>query len=124
MVYNSNMTNSEWIQPDRSERFAVASLPVEAYRIQAYKTNAETVKATELAIAEIYNGKAGGSVHDKIYIPPIEKSDSWGVGTLFFVIDTYDPRLGINAERPNNELQVETDQTSASDQRNVDELHS
>lgn len=89
--------------------------------IQYHGVNEESVKATELAIADIYNGKAGGSVYDKIYIPPADSNRYDGVGTLFFVIDTYDPRLGVNGEHPDDELQPETEQTSVSQQQVADE---
>ena len=111
------MSNPECIQPDKSERFTVTSLPIPVASIQTYND----IKKTELAIAAIYNGSDGGSVHDEIYVPPIPDADGWHMGRLFFVIDTYDPRLGINAERPDDKLQAGTEQTSISQQQTVDE---
>jgi len=109
MVYYGIMTSPEWQQP-QSDRFVIVRQIVPTYSLQRPGSqhyndddeivlNRDEITEFETAIAALYNGSAGGSVHDKIYIAPMPDSRRVEYGTLLFVIDTQDPSLGLHSEQ-------------------------
>lgn len=109
------MSNPEWQQP-QSDRFVIVRQVVPTYSLQKpgsrhYNGNDEILHRDEItefetALAALYNGSAGGSVHDKIYIAPLPDSVGVEYGTLFFVIDTQDPSLGLHSEQADDAPQA------------------